>query len=337
MAHVSTFNKGRAVGMLEAGLSIHEVSRLLNHDRKTIRRWWNKFQATGNCERRQGSGRPRKGTNRDDRLLVCNVVANRFSPVSRLVRQTFLPGQHPYSIRTAQRRVLERGYRSCRPVCRIPLGPNHKTARFNWCNEHVAKEMDFWKRVLWTDESRFALDFHDGRVRVRRLRSERFHPSCIAQHDRYGGGSIMIWGGIWYDGKTEAVLVHGTLNGERYVNEIVIPHVVPCAAAHALVLQQDNARPHTSNVTRAALNENQVAILSWPARSPDLSPIEHIWDVIQRSISENYDPATSLQQLAQQVTASWNQVSQQIIQHLIESVPRRLQECVDRRGNHTRY
>ena len=54
---------------------------------------------------------------------------------------------------------------------RIPLGPGHGQASLLWCQQHVGAEMGFWRRVLWTDESRFALDFNDAPLRVRRLQT----------------------------------------------------------------------------------------------------------------------------------------------------------------------
>ena len=197
--------------------------------------------------------------------------------------------------------------------------------------------MNFWKRVLWTDESRFSLDFNDGRLRVRRLPTERFLDVCIAEHDRYGSGSIMIWGGITFDGRTEAVQIVGNLTGQRYVDEIITPVIIPFVQENGLVLQQDNARPHTSSVAKNALADNNVEFLQWPARSPDLSPIEHIWDVIQRKLNIDYPPSVNLDQLAQRVQTAWNEIEQSSIQHLIKSVPKRLEECMQRSGGHTHY
>ena len=49
----------------------------------------------------------------------------------------------------------------------------------------MGAEMGFWRRLLWTDETRFALEFNDGRLRVRRLQTERFSDACAAEHDIY--------------------------------------------------------------------------------------------------------------------------------------------------------
>ena len=167
--------------------------------------------------------------------------------------------------------------------------------------------------------------------------TERFLDSCIAEHDRYGGGSVMVWGGCWNEGKTGAVVVQGNLNGQRYVDDIVIPVIAPAIAERNLTLQQDNAKPHTCRVTMNAFAANNIPRLHWPARSPDLSPIEHVWDIMQRDLLENYAVPTSLQQLAEQVVHAWTSVSQAAIQNLIASMPRRIEECIERGGGHTHY
>ena len=55
---------------------------------------------------------------------------------------------------------------------------------------------------MFTDKSRFTLKFADGRIRVWRRNNERYHASTVMQKDRFGGGSLMVWGGIHYGGKT---------------------------------------------------------------------------------------------------------------------------------------
>jgi hypothetical protein len=73
--------------------------------------------------------------------------------------------------------------------------------------EHTRWAMQHWRHVLFTDESEFCLDFTDRRARVWR-RGERFQAVNIAEHDRYGGVSVMVWGGISLDGPTDLVVLN---------------------------------------------------------------------------------------------------------------------------------
>lgn len=338
--HSDDFTRGRMIGMLQAGLSLHAVAARIGVDRKTVRRWWRRYQLDGSHTRNAGSGRRRKTDNVADRQLCILAKRNRFVPC-RLYHHYWRDScEVQVSRRTVYRRLLQSHLRSYRPLQRIPLGPQHKLARRNWCNERLQWSEE-WKNILFTDESRFSLDFNDGRLRVRRLPNERFNEQCIVEHDRFGRGSVMVWGGITWNGRTDLVRINGNLTSQRYVDEVLIPTVIPFIRRNQnTVLQQDNARPHSARNTVIALQDRGIEVLPWPARSPDLSPIEHIWDIMGRLVNDpdRYPiPAASFNILEARLRHEWTQIPQHDIQHLIESLPRRLQNCIGRRGGHTRY
>ena len=86
--------------------------------------------------------------------------------------------------------------------------------------------------------------------------------------------------------KTRLLVVNGTLNAQEYINQVLVPEVVPFIQRNAQIvtLQQDNARPHTARLTQHFLQRNNIIVLPWPANSPDLNPIEHIWDKLGKDI-----------------------------------------------------
>ena len=97
------------------------------------------------------------------------------------------------------------------------------------------------------DESRFNVQFADGRLRVWRQTGESMDENKIVERDRYGGGSVMIWEGklVCHSGKIELVTVNGRLNARRYCDEITIPVVIPVLQrGRADILQKNNARCH---------------------------------------------------------------------------------------------
>jgi len=129
-----------------------------------------------------------------------------------------------------------------------------------------------------------------GRFLVWRRRGDRLDPPNVIECDKYGGGSVMIWGGNSHQGKTELVTVQNSLNAARYCDEIILPIVVPYIQnSNADVFQQDNARCHTAGHTQHVLAENNINTLEWPARSPELSPIEHMWDNLGRMLRYRND------------------------------------------------
>ena len=81
----------------------------------------------------------------------------------------------------------------------------------------------------------------ESRSKKRRF---KFSPCCVLEHDRYGGGSVMVWAGIWHGARTAAVTIRGTLNSERYKKEIVLPVVIPTVQERHVIFQDDDAISH---------------------------------------------------------------------------------------------
>ena len=105
------------------------------------------------------------------------------------------------------------------------------------------------------------------------------------------------------------MVVDGTLTGIRYREEIIRPHVLPFVQKHNATLQQDNARPHVALVVTDFLIQNNVNALPWPAMSPDSSPIEHVWDEMQRRLRDLQNEPLTLPDLSRALVRIWNGIS----------------------------
>ena len=184
------------------------------------------------------------------------------------------------SVQTVWNRLHSAGLRARRPYVGVQLSQRHSQARLAWTRQHRQWTSQQWTTVLFTDESRFLLDMFDRRRRVWRLRSERYANCSIVEHDRYGGGSLVAWDGIPVRSRIELLVFNGTLTGQRYIKEVLQPVVLPFFQQHHVVLQDDNARPHRARIVQQFLQRNNVDHLDWPARSPDLSQTEHVWDIL---------------------------------------------------------
>ncbi len=112
-----------------------------------------------------------------------------------------------------------------------------------------------------------------------------------------------------------------------YRDEIPQPIVVPFIHDHHLMLQHDNARPHVARISTQFLETENIPVLAWPAYSPDMSPIEHVWDALDRRIRQRVPVPVNIQQLR---TAK---IPLATINNLINSMRRRCEA----NGGHTRY
>ncbi|GFW37071.1 transposable element Tcb1 transposase [Trichonephila clavipes] len=122
------------------------------------------------------------------------------------------------------------------------------------------------------------------------------------------------------------------MTAQRYVHDILQPHVLPLMQRlPGAIFQKDNARPHTARMSQDCLCT--VTTLPWPARSPYLSPIEHIWDHLERRVGQ----PTSLNELEAKLQQIWNEMSQDIIQNLYASMSDRIASNIRARGISTGY
>ena len=84
-------------------------------------------------------------------------------------------------------------------------------------------------------------------------------------------------------------------------------------------------------------NDFKDFLLPWLSKSPNLNPIEHPWDDLDRRIRQRQPQPQSLQQLVNALQDEWNNISQQAIRTLISSMGRCCQAVIDSRDGHTRY
>ncbi|UYV79292.1 hypothetical protein LAZ67_17001972 [Cordylochernes scorpioides] len=186
------------------------------------------------------------------------------------------------NIRTISRRLVANGLHSCRPLRRLPLTPPNRRQRLEWCRAR-STWMSEWHRVVFSDESRFCLSSDSRRVRVWRRRGERSNPAAIEERPTVRQRGIMVWGAIAYDSRSPLLRIQGTMTAQRYVDDVLRPVTLPYLQGVPNALyQQDNARPHTARISQQALQD--VQMLPWPPYSPELSPIEHVWDIIGRRL-----------------------------------------------------
>ena len=103
------------------------------------------------------------------------------------------------------------------------------------------------------------------------------------------------------------------------------------------ILMQDNSCPHTARVCMDYLNWETIEVMDWPACSPDLNPVEHVWDILYRHILHGDHPPKTIQELTNILRHELETVALQTVQNLVRSMPQWCQECCAARGGHTHY
>jgi hypothetical protein len=149
----------------------------------------------------------------------------------------------------------------------------------------------------------------------------------------------MMWAGFSAVGKTKLAVLHGKQNSDDYVYT-VSEFMLPYAHQHYgtdFTFQQDGASIHRSKRTLEFFAEQEVRVLPWPARSPNLNPIENLWSIMSRHVYAYGRQFSSVCELKAALYEAWDAINMSVLLALIKSMPRRCKECIKKPGNKTHY
>ena len=173
---------------------------------------------------------------------------------SLVLKQHWLPNRR-VSTRTVRNRLKSAGLKSRRVIKRPLLVDRYQRSRLAFCLARCGWNLRTWRKIHWSDESRFLLHVADGRMRVWRHKDTAYTPRNIQPTVPNGGGSVMVWGCISHDCKLELVTIQGNLTRYQYIRDVLQPVVVHHFDNHPLVTRpvymDDNARPHRSRAVTA--------------------------------------------------------------------------------------
>ncbi|CAH1994372.1 unnamed protein product [Acanthoscelides obtectus] len=335
---LSEFDRGRIVGLREAGLSFRAIAVRVQRSVDTVVRCCQAWFREGRTQRARGTGRRRRTTDREDRRLRLLALRDRFSTTRSIANEWFAEHGRPIGMRSVYRRMRSFGLFSYRPHWVLPLTREHRRNRLEWCRQRSPWDQE-WISIVFSDESRFCLGMHDGRARVRRRRGERRNPQFFVEmFITHHTVRVMVWRAIAYGSRSPLIFIRGNMNAQRYIHEVLEPHLLPYLDTLAdPTFQQDNARPHVARVTIDVFQHKDVTLLPWPPRSPDLSPIEHVWDMMGRRLLNLQRPPQTLEALREELVVAWNEIPHEDIDHLIRSMSRRVGECVAHQGASKHY
>ncbi|KAJ1310640.1 hypothetical protein OPQ81_009169 [Rhizoctonia solani] len=254
----------------------------------------------------------------------CDVIHSETGPTTpRLVAQEL----------TAINKVKVSGHTVCQQVRKEGIVPfvkpskpaltsDHIKARLAFAKGHQFWTVEDWKHLQWSDETKINCFGSDGLHYAYKRVGQEPQPHQINHTHKHGG-------------------IDGNLNKELYV-EILDDEFKQTLEYYGLdmeevIFMQDNASAHKAKIVQDWFQEHGLEVFEWPANSPDLNPIENLWELIKRELYSYDTPASGMLELWTRVQEVWDKVTTQQCQDLIESMPRRIQACIKAGGGPTKY
>ncbi|GFU47916.1 transposable element Tc1 transposase [Trichonephila clavipes] len=192
------------------------------------------------------------------------------------------------------------------------------------------------EQCFFSDESRFSV--HPDNRSIFLWRDSGSSPAFVHESVRFDGGGVLVYGGISIGWRTYLYIIRDVpLTARRYRLEILRPIVVLYAAAIGddFILMDDNCRPHRANLLEDFLFEEGIVRMEWPLCSPDMNPIEHVWNALGTRVAGRQPPPQTLQKLKRALLEEWGRIHLLVINSLIDSMPQRCSTLLAVNGNHT--
>lgn len=303
------------------------LAREYDVSRQTIRRHYQKFLNKVPIEESKSVGRPKKLNSGDSIAMGQYIRQERDITLKDLQDKLERERNVKVSARTISRNLQGKTYSKKPGRKAAMLTTEHKIKRVAFCRKNKKRN---WKKVIFSDETMVQIGGSGKLIWVKRGESRKIPAMKYPQ-------KVMVWCAISYKGSPKMKFVQGTLKAQGY-KELLTTNLLPFLRAPGnrdLVYMEDNAPCHKAKLVKQFVEAKKIQILDWPPNSPDLNPIENLWNELKKRV-EKYKPKTR-EELKSAIIKSWAEIEQQKIDCYLDSMPRRVEACLKLKGGLTKY
>jgi len=340
----SIVKRVRIKQLLECGYSYSQISKTLDIDIS--------YTTISNCKNMQWSVSsilPKKSTGRpsivskETQKKICKMADSFLQP-----KQIGLSLKTPLSKSTIRRQLLKDDRYPFVSKKTSKIDDCHYRDRYNFCNEWKDKPLQEFEKLLITDSKIFLLDGGRNRQNKRYWLKD---PEDVPNHELLKKKvGLHVYGGMSAKGLTPLIFVEGTLNAERYLNEVLpimvlsimnrrkkkgnIDEIMLFDDPKNFIFEQDHASIHDSNIVQEWCGENLKHFLNkkdTPAKLDDVWCIERLWAIMTQNVYRDPRPK-DLAQLKQRIENEWSNISQATTLKLVHEMPLRMAEIVRKKG-----
>ena len=275
------------------------------------------------------------------RLCIRGITSGAHPTAVSLTKTLNTEADQEISERTVRRILCDGGLAAKEKEKKPCLSKKNIKERLDFARRHRDWTTADWKRVIWSDETKINRFCSDGRswcwVRDGEARTERH----VKQTIKHGGGSLMIWGCMTATGPGFMCKINGRMDQHVYLailqGELISTIEWYEIDPNRAIFQHDNDPKHKARSVQNWLSDQPFQVLEWPAQSPDLNPIEHLWAILKRRLSQYDAPPRGMVQLWERIEEEWEKIDSDICKRLIESMPARVEAVLKAKGAWTDY
>ena len=320
------------------GDSEREISSKVLIPRSSVNYMITKYKSMKCIGNMIGRGRKRKTTIHTDRIIQRKVKIDRRESSTFVKAELQTELNITISETTIRRRAHEIGLYGRVARKKPYLTKANRGKRLEYARTYRAKPLGFWNNVIWSDESKFNLFGSDGKVMVWRSTKEELQTRCTVLIVKHGGGNVKCWECFSSSGVDNLVFIDGNMTGELY-RDISQKNLLQSAKNLSMAkdwwFQHDNDPKHTARIVTNWLDQKSIQRLKWPSFSPDMNPIEHLWDEVERRMKK--EQPQNEKDLQECLTRVWNGIEKPVLKKPVDSVPNRLNEVIRMKGYSTRF
>lgn len=239
----------------------------------TVKKWWKRYSEEESLDVKPRSGRPKTLNDDIEASIIERIKENPFLTAIEFARE------YGVSSNVISKVFKRNGLKCYTAATQTALTEEHRINRLAFCRMMLDEwDDDKLRNIIFSDEKTFSTDV-SWRSKVYRPFNARYDPAYVKTTSRSGRITNNYWGAIGREGPvTEIIRIEGSFNSHRY-KQILRANISPIMQQYdpPRIFMQDNCPVHTAGEIMAWFSRQNFELLSWPAYSPDLNPIENVW------------------------------------------------------------
>lgn len=326
------------ISLLQHNKSTRQIADQLHVSHSTVSRIKKKILPD---TQKSSGGRPHVLTEHDERSIIRSISSGHCNTATEAQKNLREHQKINISAQTVRNILKKNGMKAYVKAKKPLITQKHKKQHLEFAKKYKEWTVEDWRNVIFSDETKINRFGADGRKWCWKKPGSALQPNHVKPTVKFGGGSLMVWGCMTAHGVGNLVKIEGTMDSKLYC-QILQEDLLESIEYHGLesqdiVFQHDNDPKHSARVTKQWLQDAEIEVLDWPPQSPDLNPIEHLWEDFKRQLSDYQRTPTSVKELWERAGKVWYKTSQEKCRELIDSMPQRVAAVLKAKGGYTKY